>query len=70
MHNESKVKPYSVSTLMMYEKPVYYGEDAGYYNFKINIVGSGIIRLTKMTQNLEKSGRLVINLIRKETSIP
>lgn len=55
---------------MMYEKPVYYGEDAGYYNFKINIVGSGIIRLTKMTQNLEKSGRLVINLIRKETSIP
>ncbi|MEM2185185.1 MAG: hypothetical protein QXO99_07940 [Candidatus Methanomethylicia archaeon] len=38
MHNESKVKSYNVFTLMMDEKPVYYGEDAGYYNFEINIL--------------------------------
>ncbi|MEM0083843.1 MAG: hypothetical protein QW743_08340 [Candidatus Methanomethylicia archaeon] len=47
--------------MMMDEKPVYYGEDAGYYNFEINI----LIRVNEGNTKFGERWRLVINLIRK-----
>lgn len=53
LHNESTIKPYSVSTLMRDEKPVYYGGEPGGYYFKINILDSEIIDLMPIIQNMD-----------------
>ncbi|MEM1550065.1 MAG: CRISPR-associated endoribonuclease Cas6 [Candidatus Methanomethylicia archaeon] len=63
LHNESTIKPYSVSTLMMDEKPVYYGGDPGYYNFKINILDNEIINLTSIIQNIFNNNRIDLDNI-------
>lgn len=40
LHDEATIKPYSVSTLMRDENPVFYGGGPGNYYFKINILDS------------------------------
>lgn len=53
LHNELNIKPYSVSTLMMDEKPIFYSGDVGEYYFKINLLNYETIDLQKFIQNIQ-----------------